>query len=187
MSARVFRAERRLPMRETKEDRFRRVAEARVNKIIKMIRLLGNCSGTNVYEYSEKQVEQIFSTLQTELDMAMQRYEGADSRKKRRFSLSEDISPTPDTISNPHITMQLPDGTRLRAVAYSDTDYPAINVYLLKDNDSAELICFAEYNPERNPCHEVCVGAYQSYDDETKYYASYEEEGNQDNEITENA
>jgi hypothetical protein len=60
-------------------------------------------------------------------------------------------------------------------------------VYLLKDNDSAELICFAEYNPERNPCHEVCVGAYQSYDDETKYYASYEEEGNQDNEITENA
>lgn len=27
--------------RESKEDRFRRVAEARVNKIIKMIRLLG--------------------------------------------------------------------------------------------------------------------------------------------------
>lgn len=31
-------------MRESKPDRFRRVAEARVNKIIKMVRLLGNCS-----------------------------------------------------------------------------------------------------------------------------------------------
>lgn len=38
-------------MKESKADRFRRVADARVNKIIKMIRLLGNCSGTGVYEY----------------------------------------------------------------------------------------------------------------------------------------
>ena len=37
-------------MKESKIDRFRRVAEARVNKIIKMIRLLGNCSETGVYE-----------------------------------------------------------------------------------------------------------------------------------------
>lgn len=39
-------------MKESKIDRFRRVAEARVNKIIKMIRLLGNCSGTSVYTHS---------------------------------------------------------------------------------------------------------------------------------------
>lgn len=36
-------------MKETKNARFRRVAEARVNKIIRMLRLLGNCSGTNTY------------------------------------------------------------------------------------------------------------------------------------------
>ena len=41
-------------MKESKIDRFRRVAEARVNKIIKMIRLLGNCSGTGVYEYTDR-------------------------------------------------------------------------------------------------------------------------------------
>lgn len=40
-------------MKESKIDRFRRVAEARVNKIIKMIRLLGNCSGTSVYAYTD--------------------------------------------------------------------------------------------------------------------------------------
>ena len=55
-------------MKESKIDRFRRVAEARVNKIIKMIRLLGNCSETGVYAYTDAQVEYIFSALQSELD-----------------------------------------------------------------------------------------------------------------------
>ena len=40
-------------MKESKIDRFRRVAEARANKIIKMIRLLGNCSETGVYAYTD--------------------------------------------------------------------------------------------------------------------------------------
>ncbi len=61
-------------MKESKIDRFRRVAEARVNKIIKMIRLLGNCSETGVYEYTDAQVEYIFSALQSELDKAKRRF-----------------------------------------------------------------------------------------------------------------
>lgn len=55
-------------MKESKEDRFCRVAEARVNKIIKMMRLLGNCSNNAVYAFSPEQVEQIFETLQFELN-----------------------------------------------------------------------------------------------------------------------
>ena len=51
-------------MKETKNARFRRVAEARVNKIIRMLRLLGNCSGTNTYAYDADAVEQIFTALQ---------------------------------------------------------------------------------------------------------------------------
>ena len=54
-------------MKETKNARFRRVAEARVNKIIRMLRLLGNCSGTNTYAYDADAVEQIFTALQIEL------------------------------------------------------------------------------------------------------------------------
>lgn len=57
-------------MKESKSDRFCRVAEARVNKLIKTLRLLGNCSGLNVYSYDDDQVEQIFSALQIELDTA---------------------------------------------------------------------------------------------------------------------
>ena len=60
-------------MKESRRARFQRVAEARANKIIKMIRLLGNCSGP-VYEYTDDQVTQIFTVLQTELDNAKERF-----------------------------------------------------------------------------------------------------------------
>lgn len=34
---------------ESKRDRFVRLAEARTNKIIDMLQLLGNCANTNTY------------------------------------------------------------------------------------------------------------------------------------------
>ena len=119
-------------MRESRPDRFRRVAEARVNKIIKMVRLLGNCSNPAVYAFTQEQVQQIFATLRDELDRAQKRY------------------------------------TR------SYKNFPAINVYW--DTEKPEIdgpICFAEYNPERGPCHEVCIGAYQSDKEDTVYYKPY--------------
>ena len=39
---------------ESKKDKFVRIAEARTNKIIDMIRLLGNCSNKASYEYSKR-------------------------------------------------------------------------------------------------------------------------------------
>lgn len=60
--------------KEAKSDRFVRLAEARVNKIIKMVRLLGNLSWSSNYEYTTDQVAQIFKALQTELNTARQRF-----------------------------------------------------------------------------------------------------------------
>ncbi len=76
-------------MRETKEDRFRRVAEARVNKIIAMLRLLGNCSRKGNYLYTREQVEKIFTRLQAELDRVHKRYQ-ASMDNTRLFSLLDD-------------------------------------------------------------------------------------------------
>lgn len=44
-------------MAESKYDKFIRVAEARTNKIIDMIRLLSNCSNTAIYEYTDEDVK----------------------------------------------------------------------------------------------------------------------------------
>lgn len=47
-------------MAETKRDRFVRLAEARTNKILELMRLLGNCSSRANYEYTEDDIKQIF-------------------------------------------------------------------------------------------------------------------------------
>lgn len=160
-------------MNESKTDRFRRVAEARVNKIIKMIRLLGNCSGTGVYEYTDTQAAYIFSALQSELDKAKKRFR-KPSLGKHRFSLTDTNEFDDDRPLEPTIALALPDGSYLRAVVYEDDHFPAINIYWDHDGGKAsELLCFAEYNSERDEGAQVCIGTYVSDEDETQYYAPY--------------
>lgn len=72
---------------ETKRDKFVRIAEARTNKIINMIQLLGNCSNQALYEYSAKDVNKIFNAIHTELDEAKKRYSKQDSQKGSKFTL----------------------------------------------------------------------------------------------------
>lgn len=72
---------------ESKRDKFVRLAEARTNKIIDMIQLLGNCSNHNQYEYSQKDVNKIFSTIQAELDSAKKRFNTQEKPKDSKFKL----------------------------------------------------------------------------------------------------
>lgn len=71
---------------ETKRERFVRLAEARTNKILEMMRLLGNCSSKANYEYTEEDVKQIFSALEKELKNTKNRFLGIDA-KEERFTL----------------------------------------------------------------------------------------------------
>lgn len=74
-------------VQETKRDKFVRLAEARTNKIIDMIQLLGNCSNKNQYEYTQRDVNKIFSAIQTELDAAKKRFNKQESQKGSKFTL----------------------------------------------------------------------------------------------------
>lgn len=65
---------------ETKNEKFVRIAEARTNKIIDMIRLLGNCSNKATYDYSKDDVRKIFTAIDNELKAAKAKFD----------SLSED-------------------------------------------------------------------------------------------------
>ena len=62
----------------TKKERFVKVAEARTDKIISMIRLLGNCSNKNNYEYTDSQVNQIFEAISSELRSAKEKFKTKD-------------------------------------------------------------------------------------------------------------
>lgn len=74
-------------VQETKRDKFVRLAEARTNKIIDMLQLLGNCSNTSAYDYTQQDVEKIFGAIENELKEAKKKFNKVESKKSSRFTL----------------------------------------------------------------------------------------------------
>lgn len=74
-------------IQETKRDKFVRLAEARTNKIIDMLQLLGNCSNTSAYDYTQQDVEKIFGVIENELKEAKKKFNKVESKKSSRFTL----------------------------------------------------------------------------------------------------
>lgn len=60
-------------VKESKAERFVRVAEPRVGRACKAISLIGNFA-TGDYEYTEEQVEAMFGAMQQELDTARAKF-----------------------------------------------------------------------------------------------------------------
>lgn len=71
---------------ETKREKFIRLAEARTNKILEMMKLLGNCSSKASYDYTEKDIKKIFAALEKELKNTKNRFLGIESSEEK-FSL----------------------------------------------------------------------------------------------------
>lgn len=57
-----------------KRQKFVQLAEARVNKALKDIQLIGNLSNTSAYESSEADIRKIFAALQGGLNSAKSRF-----------------------------------------------------------------------------------------------------------------
>ena len=68
---------------ETKEERFVRIAEARTNKIIDMVRLLGNCANKGNYSYTDEEVRKIFAAIDAELKIAKAKFTEAEAVDKK--------------------------------------------------------------------------------------------------------
>lgn len=54
-------------MVETKNERFRRLAESRGNRLIREIQILGNLSNRKNYEYTSDEVAALFGPIEEEL------------------------------------------------------------------------------------------------------------------------
>ena len=72
---------------ETKREKFVRLAEARTNKIIDMLKLLGNCSNSSAYDYTQQDVDKIFSAIEAELKEAKKKFNKSETHKSTRFTL----------------------------------------------------------------------------------------------------
>ncbi len=53
---------------DRRHENFKRVAEQRTNRIISIIRLLGNLKNKSYYIYSEQEVNEMFDAIEEELE-----------------------------------------------------------------------------------------------------------------------
>ena len=59
---------------ETRNERFRRIATKRTNEILEKIRILGNCSNRSSYEYTEEEINKIFSEIEKQLRLTKAKF-----------------------------------------------------------------------------------------------------------------
>ncbi|MDD5566582.1 MAG: hypothetical protein PHH01_00065 [Patescibacteria group bacterium] len=52
------------PINETKRDRFKRLAEYRTNEILSKLKILGNCSNQQAYDYTDDDIRKIFDSIE---------------------------------------------------------------------------------------------------------------------------
>jgi hypothetical protein len=70
-----------------KRAKFVELAQSRVNRAIKDLRLIGNLSNRSAYTYSEDDIRKIFKALQRELDGAKGRFGGEADGREEGFRL----------------------------------------------------------------------------------------------------
>ena len=66
-----------------KRDRFVDLAEKRVNKLIKEIRLVGNLANKNNYEYEDSEAQAILRAIEQEVKTLRLRFEQSKKKDQR--------------------------------------------------------------------------------------------------------
>jgi hypothetical protein len=51
-------------MESLKRERFKRLATQRTNTVLQRLKVLGNCANRSAYEYSEEEINRIFSEIE---------------------------------------------------------------------------------------------------------------------------
>ena len=64
--------------------RFEKVASTRVQKIINLLDLLGNCSNKNNYDFSEKDVDLMFTEINRALRESKNRFDSALNKRENK-------------------------------------------------------------------------------------------------------
>ena len=68
---------------ETKEQRFVRVAEKRVQVVLESLRKLSQCANRRMYKWDESQLDKIWDAIGKELNKCKQRFPDSESQEFR--------------------------------------------------------------------------------------------------------
>ena len=73
--------------REEDREKFKRLAEQRVTKVLKQIKLVGNLSNRSNYEYSDGDVKKIYRAIKGALDEMKARFDSKGNASDEQFKL----------------------------------------------------------------------------------------------------
>lgn len=66
---------------ESKKNRFQRLAEKRTNDVLERLRILGNCSNRGQYEYTQDDIQKIFSSIEKETKVIKLKFRDGETQK----------------------------------------------------------------------------------------------------------
>lgn len=69
-------------VKETKSEIFLRLGKLRVEKVLKAMRILGNCSNRSNYEYTSEQIESMFVVIQLAIDNTFKKFTPSKSEQE---------------------------------------------------------------------------------------------------------
>ena len=72
-----------------KQDKFEKLAEKRVTEAIKKLRLIGNLSNRNNYDYTEEHAKQIIDTLENEMKILKSKFKDESGPSDTTFSFKK--------------------------------------------------------------------------------------------------
>jgi hypothetical protein len=73
----------------TKRSNFIRLAEARVTKALKSIKVVGNLSNKANYEYTDQDINKIINALQAEINVLKSRFKNKGNSETVEFKLTK--------------------------------------------------------------------------------------------------
>lgn len=71
----------------TKQANFKRIADNRTTKIVDLISKLHNLTNSSFYEYTDEQIDDMFKTIQKELDKQKNIFLLERKKEKRKVEL----------------------------------------------------------------------------------------------------
>jgi len=66
---------------ESKRDKFKRLANIRVNNALKVLDLIGNLSNSSVYGYSDEEVRKIFNSINSKIKDVQSKFKEKNNNK----------------------------------------------------------------------------------------------------------
>ncbi len=69
-------------MEDDRRQNFKRLAAARTNEVLRRIKILGNCSNRSHYDYTEEEVNKIFSEIEKKLREIKAKFTFSDRDKE---------------------------------------------------------------------------------------------------------